>query len=132
MAAEAEALPAARGSDPVTRPACHRRPLFLAVRPVALHAPATPGHQGEESRAGGPKEGMTHDAPATILLAEDDATTRTYLADELTADGFELVTCETAAEALRLAATKFPDLVILDVGLPDAPGLEVLRRVRAA
>ena len=75
---------------------------------------------------------MTHDAPATILLAEDDATTRTYLADELTADGFELITCETAADALRLAATKYPDLVILDVGLPDAPGLEVMRRVRAA
>jgi DNA-binding response OmpR family regulator len=77
-------------------------------------------------------EGMTHDAPATILLAEDDATTRTFLADELTADGYELLTCETAAEALRLLGTKFPDLVILDIGLADASGLEILRGVRGA
>jgi DNA-binding response OmpR family regulator len=77
-------------------------------------------------------EGMTHDAPATILVVEDDATTRTYLADELTADGYELLVCETAAEALRLMGSKYPDLVILDIGLPDASGLEVVRRVRAA
>jgi two-component system, OmpR family, response regulator len=75
---------------------------------------------------------MTHDTPATILVAEDDATTRTFLADELTADGYELLTCETAADALRLLGTKFPDLLILDVGLPDRSGLEVVRRVRAA
>ena len=75
---------------------------------------------------------MTHDTPATILVAEDDATTRTFLADELTADGFELLVAETAAEALRLLQGKFPDLVILDVGLPDASGLDVVRRVRAA
>jgi DNA-binding response OmpR family regulator len=75
---------------------------------------------------------MTHDTPATILVAEDDATTRTFLADELTADGYELLTAESATDALRLLGTKFPDLVILDVGLPDASGLDVVRRVRSA
>jgi DNA-binding response OmpR family regulator len=75
---------------------------------------------------------MNHDTPATILVAEDDATTRTFLADELTADGCELLIAETAADALRLLETKFPDLVLLDVGLPDRSGLEIVRRVRAA
>ncbi|QEC48534.1 response regulator transcription factor [Baekduia soli] len=75
---------------------------------------------------------MTHDTPATILVAEDDPATRTFLADELTADGYELLVAETAADALRLLGAKFPDLVILDVGLPDASGLELVRSVRAA
>lgn len=75
---------------------------------------------------------MTHDTPATILVAEDDATTRTFLADELSADGYELLVADSASDALRLLGTKFPDLVILDVGLPDGSGLDVVRRVRAA
>jgi DNA-binding response OmpR family regulator len=75
---------------------------------------------------------MNHDTPATILVAEDDATTRTFLADELTADGYELLVTDCARDALRLLETKFPDLAILDVGLPDASGLDVVRQVRAA
>lgn len=75
---------------------------------------------------------MTQDTPATILVAEDDATTRTFLADELTADGSELLVVDSASDALRLMETKFPDLAILDVGLRDGSGLEVVRRVRAA
>ena len=72
------------------------------------------------------------DTPATILVAEDDATTRTFLADELTADGYELLVADCAKDALRLLETKFPDLAIVDVGLPDESGLEVVRRVRDA
>jgi DNA-binding response OmpR family regulator len=75
---------------------------------------------------------MTDDTPATILVAEDDATTRTFLADELTADGYELLVADTATDALRLLETKFPDLAILDVGLGETSGLDVVRRVRAA
>ena len=75
---------------------------------------------------------MSHDAPATILVVEDDTATRTFLADNLTADGYELVVAESAREGLRLLETRFPDLAIVDVGLPDLSGLELLRRVRAA
>jgi DNA-binding response OmpR family regulator len=75
---------------------------------------------------------MHDDTPATILVAEDDATTRTFLADELTADGYELLVADCARDALRLLETKFPDLAILDVGLPDGSGLEIVSRVRAA
>jgi DNA-binding response OmpR family regulator len=75
---------------------------------------------------------MTADAAATILVVEDDPTTRTFLADNLTADGYELLVADTARDGLRLLETKFPDLALVDVGLPDASGLDLLRRVRAA
>jgi DNA-binding response OmpR family regulator len=75
---------------------------------------------------------MIHDTPATILVADDDAATRTFLADELSADGFDPLVVESAADALRLLETKYPDLALLDIGLGAASGLEILRRLRAA
>ena len=75
---------------------------------------------------------MTADDAATILVVEDDAATRTFLADNLTADGYELLVAENVQHGLRLLETKFPDLVLVDLGLPDASGYEVLRRVREA
>ncbi len=74
---------------------------------------------------------MTEDA-STILVVEDDAATRTFLADNLTADGYELLVADTARDGLRLLETRFPDLALVDLGLPDASGFEVLRRVREA
>jgi DNA-binding response OmpR family regulator len=75
---------------------------------------------------------MTTEAAPTILVVEDDHATRTFLADNLTADGYELLVADCASEALRLLETRFPDLALVDVGLPDASGFELLRRVRAA
>jgi DNA-binding response OmpR family regulator len=76
---------------------------------------------------------MTSDDPAaTILLVEDDSATRTFLADNLTADGYELFVAETAEHGMRLLETRFPDLALVDLGLPDASGYDVLRRVREA
>jgi len=95
------------------------------------HVPL-PDTWGASSCVPGPKRDMTQDTPATILVAEDDATTRTFLADELTADGSELLVVDSVADALRLLGTKFPDLAILDVGLADGSGLDVVRQVRAA
>src|SRR3954454_1133373 len=74
---------------------------------------------------------MTDDA-ATVLVVEDDDATRTFLADNLTADGYDLLVADCARDGARLLETKFPDLVVLDVGLPDASGLELLRRIRSA
>jgi len=73
---------------------------------------------------------MTDDDASTILVVEDDDATRTFLADNLAADGYDLLVADCAADALRLLERKFPDLVLLDLGLPDASGLELLRRVR--
>ena len=70
--------------------------------------------------------------PATILVVEDHRPTRTFLADNLSADGYELLEAETAAEAQHLMETSFPDLAIVDLGLPDRDGLDLVRRVREA
>jgi DNA-binding response OmpR family regulator len=75
---------------------------------------------------------MTDDDAATILLVEDDDATRTFLADNLSADGYDLLVADCAADGLRLLERKFPDLALVDLGLPDASGYELLRRVRAA
>jgi CheY-like chemotaxis protein len=74
----------------------------------------------------------TADPAATILLVEDDAPTRTFLADNLTADGYELLVADCARDGLRLLETKFPDVALVDLGLPDGSGLDVVRRVRAS
>ncbi len=72
------------------------------------------------------------DERATILLVEDDAATRTFLADNLTADGYELLTADCVSDALRLLETKSPDLALVDLGLPDRDGLDLVRHVRTA
>jgi DNA-binding response OmpR family regulator len=71
-------------------------------------------------------------AAATILLVEDHRTTRTFLADNLAADGYDLLEADCLADARRLIETSYPDLAILDLGLPDGDGLELLRAVREA
>lgn len=69
---------------------------------------------------------------STILVVEDDRPTRTFLADNLAADGYEPLVAANAREALRALETQFPDLTILDLGLPDRDGLELLQQVRSA
>jgi DNA-binding response OmpR family regulator len=70
--------------------------------------------------------------PATLLLVEDDPVIRTFLADNLTADGYDLLVASTQADGLRLLETGAADLVVLDVGLPDGSGLDLVRRIRAS
>ena len=70
--------------------------------------------------------------PATLLLVEDDPVVRTFLADNLTADGYELLVADTLRDGLRVLEFKRPDLAIVDLGLPDGSGLELVTRVRGA
>jgi len=69
---------------------------------------------------------------STILIVEDDRHTRTFLADNLAADGFEPIGAGNAREAVRLMETRYPDLAIVDLTLPDRDGLELLKQVRDA
>jgi two-component system KDP operon response regulator KdpE len=66
----------------------------------------------------------------TILVVDDDQPILRLLEITLRAQGFTVVTTSTAADAIVQAATARPDLVILDLGLPDAEGIDVLRRIR--
>jgi DNA-binding response OmpR family regulator len=68
----------------------------------------------------------------TVLVVEDDPATRGFLADNLAADGFEPLLAETARVGLKLIETHQPDAAIVDVGLPDASGLELVEQVRAS
>jgi two-component system KDP operon response regulator KdpE len=69
--------------------------------------------------------------PATILVVEDDASLNAALSATLKAAGYRPVTARTAAEGLRWFAHYAPDLVLLDLGLPDRDGLSVIAEVRA-
>jgi DNA-binding response OmpR family regulator len=70
--------------------------------------------------------------PTVVLVAEDDVPTRTFLADNLTADGYDVRVAGTLRDALRVLDYFRVDIAVVDVGLPDGSGLELLRRVREA
>jgi two-component system KDP operon response regulator KdpE len=67
---------------------------------------------------------------ATVLVIEDDAQIRRFLRATLASQGYKLVEAVTGADGVALAASQRPDLIILDLGLPDIDGLTVARRVR--
>ncbi|MCU0492791.1 MAG: response regulator [Chloroflexaceae bacterium] len=72
---------------------------------------------------------MTDSSPL-ILIIEDEPQIRRFLRAALHSHGYRLVEAETATDGLRAVTTHPPDLIVLDLGLPDLDGLEVTRRVR--
>lgn len=72
---------------------------------------------------------MTAAAPC-VLVIDDEAQIRKFLDIGLRAEGYEVVLAANAEEGLARAATRSPDLVILDIGLPDREGHEVLKELR--
>lgn len=71
------------------------------------------------------------DLDRTILIVEDDALLRDAFKLLLEDAGYQVLEAGTAADALGVAEEKLPALVLLDLGLPDRPGLEVVRSLRA-
>ena len=69
---------------------------------------------------------------ATVLVVEDQKPTRSFLADNLSADGYDVLEADCAAQAERLIEARAPDLAIIDLGLPDRDGLDLVARVRDA
>jgi two-component system, OmpR family, KDP operon response regulator KdpE len=65
-----------------------------------------------------------------VVLIEDAPEIRRFLRATLHAHGYRLVEAETGGEGLQAAETRQPDLVILDLGLPDIDGLEIIGRLR--
>ena len=68
--------------------------------------------------------------PATILLIEDERQMRRFLRVTLQSEKYGVLEAETAADGLTQAATRNPDVVLLDLGLPDMDGLEVIEKLR--
>ena len=70
-------------------------------------------------------------APATILVVEDDASLNAALGATLKAAGYRPVRARSGAEGMRWFAHYAPDLVVLDLGLPDRDGLTLIEEIRA-
>ena len=71
-------------------------------------------------------------AAPLVLLVEDDPVLRSFLSENLAADGFDPVEAGTAADGLRALEYKRPDIALVDLGLPDGSGLDLIARVRGA
>jgi two-component system, OmpR family, KDP operon response regulator KdpE len=69
-------------------------------------------------------------AAARIVIIDDEAPIRRFLRVALEAEGYGVIEAATAREGLATAAREAPALVVLDLGLPDADGLSVLRELR--
>ena len=65
-----------------------------------------------------------------ILVVEDEARIANFICAVLSANGYELIRAATASEAVLMISSHCPDLVILDLGLPDGDGLDIIRTVR--
>jgi len=74
---------------------------------------------------------MTHGTGARILVVEDDPGILRALKTNLTRHGFEVETAETGGQALDSFSCRPPDLILLDLGLPDVDGTVVIQEVRA-
>ena len=66
-----------------------------------------------------------------ILIVEDEKSIAHFISTILTANGYEAMRASTGAEAMSMISSHCPDLVILDLGLPDMDGLEVLQKLRS-
>jgi two-component system KDP operon response regulator KdpE len=69
-------------------------------------------------------------AATVVLVIEDDAPIRRFLRAGLESQGFQLVEAVTGEDGIAQAAMRSPELVLLDLGLPDLDGVEVVRRLR--
>jgi DNA-binding response OmpR family regulator len=68
----------------------------------------------------------------TLLIVDDDQDLRGAIAEQLQAENFQTVEAATAGEGVRVARDEKPDLILLDVDLPDMDGREACRRMREA
>src|SRR5262245_60657358 len=68
--------------------------------------------------------------PLTVLVVEHGPPIRRFLRTSLTVSDYRIIEAEDAAGAMRLLETEKPDLVILDLGLPDRSGLELISEIR--
>jgi two-component system, OmpR family, response regulator RegX3 len=131
-------------------PALERGELYLEpasqaalVRPDALHGRAgvARDHRPDSREAGGARSRKPHWKPARILIAmmnrraillvEDETSISEPLAAALEGAGFNVTVAATAAAGLDEFKSRQPDLVLLDVMLPDGDGKDVLREIRA-
>jgi len=72
---------------------------------------------------------MSHLDPL-VLIVEDELPVRRFIRSSMSAHGYQIAEASTTAEALAMATSRTPDIILLDLGLPDGDGLDFTRRVR--
>jgi len=92
------------------------RPFPPQRAPVST---SEPDHPGPEERP-----------PLVVLVVEDEPQVMRFLRATLVAQGYRAHEATTGAQALAEAATRAPDLILMDLGLPDTDGVELTRRLR--
>ena len=65
-----------------------------------------------------------------VMVVEDDAPVRHLITASLSAEDYTVIVAHTAAEAVNLATTRNPNMILLDLGLPDGDGVEVIKQIR--
>ena len=96
----------------------------LKQKGIAMAPRTEPQHHSEAISS------QERETIASVVVCEDDATTLELLCDNLVAARFGVLPAPSAADALRLCRDEEPDLMLLDLTLPDASGLDVLREIR--
>lgn len=69
--------------------------------------------------------------PFTILIAEDESNIASFMTTILTANGYQVIRAQNGSETMMMVTSHSPDLMILDLGLPDMDGSQVIRSVRS-
>ena len=80
----------------------------------------------------GPHEGNAMPGTARLLVVDDEPSLQDIVATSMRFLGYQVSTASTGREAVRVAVAERPDLLILDVMLPDFDGIEVMKRIRNA
>ncbi len=70
-------------------------------------------------------------AKINILLIEDDKSTCSYITTSLSGNGYHVITALSGSEGISLAASFCPDVILLDLGLPDIDGCDVIKQLRS-
>ncbi|MFN8392377.1 MAG: response regulator [Bdellovibrionota bacterium] len=73
---------------------------------------------------------MSEQIPITVVVIDDEEPIRRFLRAALVSSSFKVIEAGSGEEGIRQIATSQPDVVLLDLGLPDIDGMEVIRRVR--
>ncbi len=111
------------GKITVTSPGRGQGSEFVVTLPMLKEAPPT---NGKETKRGGEGPVVSH----RILVVDDNLDCAVTLAQLLRCVGHDVQTAHSGLAALELARTCTPDVVLLDIGLPDMDGLEVAPRLR--